>query len=332
MTPSSCENGFLNMDCLPMGIMVLDRQLRVCFWNACLESWTGFSRQDILGRDSGELFPQLGRTLVVSRLKDLFDGAPPAVFSYHLHNHLIPARLPDGSMRLQHSMAYGLRGPDGDISHVVLSLQDVTEIHSRLRENLRVRKDLERENRLRKKVELKLRELATRDMLTGLINRRSFLGLLGREIRRARRYGHTLCLMALDLDHFKRLNDTWGHLAGDEMLKIFATVCQGALRDVDHIGRLGGEEFGVIMPETTPDGARVVGERFLKAIRNLAVRYDGSVLRMTASIGLACLEPDEELKDFLLRADRAMYQAKLLGRDRLVDAPGGACSQCVIPE
>jgi len=86
------------------------------------------------------------------------------------------------------------------------------------------------------------------------------------------------------------------------------------------------------MPETTPDGARVVGERLLKAIRNLAVRYDGSVLRMTASIGLACLEPEEELKDFLLRADRAMYQAKLLGRDRLEDAPGGACSQDVAPE
>lgn len=332
MKPACCESSFLNMDCLPMGIMVLDKQLRVCFWNACLESWTGFSRQDVLGQDSGELFPQLGRSLVVSRLKDLFDGAPPAVFSYHLHNHLVPARLPDGNMRLQHSMAYGLRGPDGDIAHVVLSLQDVTEIHSRLRENLRVSKDLERENRLRKKVELKLRELATRDMLTGLINRRSFLGLLAREIRRARRYGHTLCLLALDLDHFKRLNDTWGHLAGDEMLKIFATVCQGALRDIDHIGRLGGEEFGVIIPETTPSGARVVGERLLKAIRNLAVRYDGSVLRMTASIGLACLEPEEELKDFLLRADRAMYQAKLLGRDRLEEAPGGTCSQCVLPE
>jgi diguanylate cyclase (GGDEF)-like protein len=224
-------------------------------------------------------------------------------------------------------MAYGLRGPDGDITHAVLSLQDVTEIHSRLRENLRVRKDLERENRLRKKVELKLRELATRDMLTGLINRRSFLGLLAREIRRARRYGHTLCLMALDLDHFKRLNDTWGHLAGDEMLKIFATVCQDALRDIDHIGRLGGEEFGIIIPETTPDGARVVGERLLKAIRNMAIRYDGAVLRMTASIGLACLAPDEELKDFLLRADQAMYQAKLLGRDRLADAAAKACSQ-----
>ncbi|MFP5220676.1 MAG: diguanylate cyclase [Acidobacteriota bacterium] len=321
MNPAVCEISFQNMDLLPMGIMVLDRQLRVCFWNACLESWTGFPRTDILNRDAGSLFPQLGRSLVVSRLADLFEGAPPAIFSYHLHNHLVPARLPDGSMRLQHSVAYGLRGPDGDITHVVLSLQDVTEIHSRLRENLRVRKDLERENRLRKKVELKLRELATRDMLTGLVNRRSFLGLLTREIRRSKRYGHPLCLMALDLDHFKRLNDTWGHLAGDEMLKTFASACQETLRDIDHIGRLGGEEFGIIMPETPPEGARIVGERLLKAIRNLAIRYDGSVVRMTASIGLASLEPEQELKDFLLRADQAMYQAKLLGRDRLEQAP-----------
>ena len=322
MNPAAGDERFQNMDFLPMGIMVLDRELRVVFWNACLESWTGAGRAEILGGCARELFPLVDRPFVLERLRDLFEGAPPAVFSYHLHKHLVPARLPDGSFRLQHSVAYGLRGPGGGIDHVVLSLQDVTEIHSRLDENLRIRGQLERENRIRRKVEGKFRELATRDMLTGLANRRWFLGTLARELRRARRYGHPLCLMVIDLDHFKLVNDTWGHLAGDEMLKQFAANCRDKVRDIDHIGRLGGEEFGVIMPETTPEGARAVAGRLLQAVRDLSVSHEGVEVRITASIGLACLGEGQDLRELLHAADQAMYQAKLNGRDRLELAQG----------
>lgn len=316
MHPAGDER-FLNMDFLPMGIMVLDRELRVVFWNACLESWTGHARAKVLNRDVRRLFPLMNRPFVLPRLQALFEGAPPAVFSYHLHKHLVPSRLPDGSFRLQHSVAYGLRGPDGEIGHVVLSLQDVTEIHNRLDENLRIRRELERENRIRRKVEIKFRELATRDMLTGLANRRWFLGVLAREVRRAKRFGHPLCLLVIDLDHFKLVNDTWGHLAGDEMLRQFAASCREKVREIDQIGRLGGEEFGVVMPETTLEGARAVAGRLLQAVRALSVSHEGVEVRVTASIGLACLCEGQDLREFLHAADQAMYQAKLNGRDRL---------------
>jgi diguanylate cyclase (GGDEF)-like protein len=319
MSASSCLGAaFQNMDFLPLGILVLDTEFRVCFWNACLESWAGLDRSAVLGKDAAALFPQLARPLVATRLRDVFRGGPPAVFSYHLHNHMIPSPLPGGANRLQHTVAYGLRGADGDVTHAVLSLQDVTEIHTRLRENLRIQAELERENKLRRRVEKKLRELATRDMLTGVANRRSFLVQLGREVRRAQRHGHPLCLMAADLDHFKAINDTWGHQTGDELLKAFAAACKRQLRDFDSLGRVGGEEFGVILPETSPDGALVPAERIREAVREIALPNKGGRVSMTVSIGLTCLKPGQDLKQFLNAADQAMYRAKAAGRDRVV--------------
>ncbi|WP_243360033.1 sensor domain-containing diguanylate cyclase [Fundidesulfovibrio terrae] len=317
------HNGpFHSMDFLPLGIMVLDRNFEILFWNACLESWSGLGRGVAVGRDARELFPQLNRPIVTDRLLDLFEGAPPAVFSYHLHNHIIPAPLPGGALRLQHSVAYGVRGPGGTVDHVVLSLQDVTEIHNRLQENLRIKASLERENRLRKRIETKLSKLASFDMLTGLANRRHFLNLLIKEIRRAKRYGHPLCLVGIDVDHFKDVNDAWGHLAGDELLKAFAHVCQDEVRDVDSVGRLGGEEFGIILPETGVDEAMQVAERIRHRVKSIAILKEGGVISVTASLGVTCLSENQTIEDVLHAADQALYLAKSRGRDRVVQAPG----------
>ncbi|GFK93384.1 putative diguanylate cyclase AdrA [Fundidesulfovibrio magnetotacticus] len=305
------------MDFLPMGILVLEEDFTVSFWNACLESWTGLSREEVLGRDARQLFPQLGRPLVTSRIRELFRGAPPAVFSYHLHNHLLPARLPDGSLRLQHSVAYGVPSCEAQVRHVVLSLQDVTEIHNRLQENLRVKLSLEQEVKRRKRVEAKLRELVTQDILTGIANRRAFLHTLHREVRRCRRHGHALSVAVLDLDHFKAINDHWGHLAGDDALKTFVRACSDELRGADTFGRLGGEEFGLILPETDMDGAQVLAGRILERVRAISITWPGGTIRFTVSLGLAELAPEDTLETLFLRADQAMYQAKAKGRDRV---------------
>ena len=308
---------FHSMDFLPLGIMVLDRNFEILFWNACLESWSGLSRCATLGRDARQLFPQLDRPTVTERVLALFEGAPPAVFSYHLHNHIIPAPLPGGMLRLQHSVAYGVRGPGGAVDHVVLSFQDVTEIHTRLQENLRIKASLERENRLRKRIEAKLSKLASFDMLTGLANRRHFLNLLIKEMRRAKRYGHPLCLVGIDVDHFKDVNDAWGHLAGDELLKAFAHACQGEVRDVDSVGRLGGEEFGVILPETGLEAAMQVAERIRVRVKDIAIPKEGGVISVTASLGVTCLGGDQTIEDVLHAADQALFLAKSRGRDRV---------------
>jgi len=312
---------FHSMDFLPLGIMVLDSNFEILFWNACLESWSGLGRDAVLGRDARSLFPQLARPTVTERVNSLFEGAPPAVFSYHLHNHMIPAMLPSGTLRLQHSVAYGVRGADGAVDHVVLSFQDVTEIHNRLQENLRIKASLERENRLRKRIEAKLSKLASSDMLTGLANRRHFLNLLIKEIRRAKRYGHPLCLVGIDVDLFKDVNDAWGHLAGDELLKAFAQACAEEVRDVDTIGRMGGEEFGIILPETGLAAAVQVAERIRERVRAIAIPKDGGVITVTASLGVTCLNGDQSIEGMLHAADQAMYLAKNRGRDRVESIP-----------
>ena len=307
---------FAAIDFLPMGILAIDRDHRIVFWNACLESWTGLDRAAVLGRDLRQAFPLFARPLVVRRVADLFAGGPPAIFSYHLHNYLIPSPLPGGGWRLQHSMAYGLRDQQGQVDAVVFSLQDVTEIHNRLQENLRVQARLEKEVAQRKRMEARLLELATIDMLTGVFNRRAFLRSLSKEVRRSNRYGHALSLISLDIDHFKAVNDSYGHLAGDEVLRVVAGQCSEEVREMDTFGRLGGEEFAVVLPETVAKSALGVAERICRRIANTSVQRDGNEIRCTVSCGVASLVAGQSMENLLHAADMALYEAKRQGRNR----------------
>ncbi len=324
ITPTSagnCEVGlFQGMDFLPLGILACDRNFCLIFWNTCLESWTGLSREELLGKDIREVFPQMARPLVVDRLAALFHGGPPAVFSYHLHKHLIPALLPDGSHRMQHSVAFGMKNARGEVSHVVVSLEDVTEIHSRLQDNLAIQARLEKEIGLRKRMEVKLLERATIDFLTGIHNRRSFLGHLSKELRRAHRYGHALSLLLLDIDYFKAVNDAWGHQTGDTVLKLLVGLCAEEIRDVDTLGRMGGEEFGIVLPETVLEPARMVAERIAERVRRNILPKDSKAIIFTVSLGVAQAQPGQSLEEFMHQADQALYAAKRLGRDRVVAA------------
>ena len=166
--------------------------------------------------------------------------------------------------------------------------------------------------------EARLREMATTDPLTGLANRRSFMDAAQRELNRAQRYGTVLSLLMLDLDHFKIVNDTHGHEVGDEVLCAMAEAMRGALRDVDTPGRLGGEEFAVLLPETGIDMATGAAERLREWMGAMEVEgRGGAEVRCTVSIGVAQAVEEEELKDFLARADAAMYEAKRKGRNRV---------------
>ena len=170
--------------------------------------------------------------------------------------------------------------------------------------------------------EARLREMATTDPLTGLANRRSFMDAAQRELNRATRYGTVLSLLMLDLDHFKAVNDTHGHDVGDDVLCAMAEAMRGALRDVDTPGRLGGEEFAVLLPETGIGMATGAAERLREWMGGMVVEgRDGAEVRCTVSIGVAQAVEGEELKDFLARADEAMYEAKRKGRNRVEVSP-----------
>ncbi|MBO6950132.1 MAG: diguanylate cyclase [Rhodospirillales bacterium] len=172
----------------------------------------------------------------------------------------------------------------------------------------------------RKMMEEELRRLATTDPLTGVNNRRRYTEISERELTRCKRYQHPICVLMLDADHFKKVNDTYGHEAGDRVLRALANACIDELRDVDVLGRFGGEEFTVTLPETPLETALEAAERLRTRLASTAVALeDGQTISFTVSIGASCLsDPNEGLADLLNRADAALYTAKEEGRNRVV--------------
>lgn len=163
------------------------------------------------------------------------------------------------------------------------------------------------------------RELAHTDELTGLANRRAFLEHGKATFDQARRYKRSLSLVMFDIDHFKRINDTHGHAAGDEVLRAVAAAVRRIARSADSAGRLGGEEFALLLPETFRDAAAQLAERLRREMADLAIEMPGETLRVTCSFGVAEQGPDAPSLDALLdRADQALYRAKAEGRNRVV--------------
>jgi diguanylate cyclase (GGDEF)-like protein len=182
-----------------------------------------------------------------------------------------------------------------------------------------------------------LQELALKDPLTRVLNRRALDGPLDRELKAGHRYGTPACLLLLDLDYFKTVNDLLGHMAGDDVLKSVAVLIQETVRDIDSLSRYGGEEFAVVLPHTDRVQAQALAERIRAGIERRAFDvFDGQV-RLTASIGLAPLHPSSmtAVGDWIAAADSALYEAKAQGRNRVAIhhpdrlAPAQAAAACL---
>jgi len=166
------------------------------------------------------------------------------------------------------------------------------------------------------------RRLATTDALTALLNRRAFIEAVERERARSDRHAYPLSLLLLDVDHFKRVNDEYGHIAGDIVLQGVARVLESVARRSDFVARWGGEEFVVALPQTGEAGARVAGERVRRALAATTHKFpDGGTLQVTASIGVASSEAPWSVDALVAAADEAMYAAKARGRNRVESAP-----------
>jgi GGDEF domain-containing protein len=183
--------------------------------------------------------------------------------------------------------------------------------------------------------------LATTDELTGVHNRRNLMELGNREVKRSRRYERPLAILMLDVDHFKQVNDTWGHAAGDVVLRGIAQHCVDQLRDTDALGRyglkdededvgniiarFGGEEFAILLPETNLDQAVLVAERIRSSVERMLFKVPGAsgqpeaaLLQVTVSIGASVLQTEmDSMLDLLNQADKALYDAKAMGRNRV---------------
>jgi len=172
----------------------------------------------------------------------------------------------------------------------------------------------------RKALEEELMRQASTDFLTGIANRREFIQLSEREVSRAKRHDTPLAALSLDIDHFKRINDTYGHSAGDDVLRRLAQVVQANLRDHDIFGRIGGEEFAVTLIECPMHEALEIAERLRHALSKTLTGEAGRGVRFTVSIGVAGLMGGDSLDCLLTRADGALYAAKRSGRNKVMVA------------
>ena len=169
-----------------------------------------------------------------------------------------------------------------------------------------------------RRLHLNLERLASHDPLTGLLNRHALEAAIAREMARSARHLYPLSVLVMDLDHFKRVNDTYGHDAGDAVLKAFARTAAEALRRDDVLGRQGGEEFMALLPGSNGASARQVAERLRAAVAALSVPHDGRTIGVTVSIGVATAEDGGSWQAATRTADAALYEAKRSGRNRVV--------------
>lgn len=172
------------------------------------------------------------------------------------------------------------------------------------------------EKQLRKALK-RQQELASTDFLTGISNRRFFMMSGCAELKRCQRYQHSLSVLTLDIDHFKEVNDLFGHDAGDQVIKTISVCCKKLLRESDILGRLGGDEFAILLPETNRHEAEQTAVRILKAVANLTVNYGEQSIKFTASLGVSLLSTqNQSLDELMIQSDRALYLAKDKGRNR----------------
>jgi diguanylate cyclase len=175
-----------------------------------------------------------------------------------------------------------------------------------------------------------VRRDAETDGLTGLMNRRAFDARLRALAGEAMNLGTPLCLLLADVDHFKKVNDSWGHPIGDQVLRLVATVMRQAMRPDDVVARYGGEEFAAVLPAATPEVGHAIAERLRQGFegRHLVVRNSGQTIGgVTLSVGGACYDPGEKLSDWIGRADTALYAAKRGGRNRVEMAEGAGAPE-----
>lgn len=274
----------------PATVLITDAEERITYVNPRFTELTGFTSDEALGqtprfqksgRTKPETYEEMWRTLAAGQV---------------WRGDFINKRK-DGSHYYERAAIGPLLDADGQVSSYVAVKLDVTE---------------------QRRLEDELRALATTDPLTGTLNRRRFIELATAEFARARRYDRPVAVLMIDVDRFKEINDQWGHQAGDAALRRLVAGLEVGLREQDLLGRVGGEEFAVVLPETGVEPARVVAHRLCERTSSQLLETGGGLARMTVSIGLVVSRSGTlTLEEAMSQADRALYEAKRAGRNRV---------------
>jgi diguanylate cyclase (GGDEF)-like protein len=205
----------------------------------------------------------------------------------------------------------------------------MTEVFNNMVARLRQgREELAAINKTLREKNTELEEISVTDALTGLYNRKHLMETLPHELARAQRYSHPFSVLMIDIDHFKKHNDTYGHLVGDRTLARMASIFTESVRSVDYVARYGGEEFLIMLPETSLEDALSAAERIRARVAKEAFGDDGSKVRITVSIGVAGFPEDGDTSESIIAsADAVLYQAKQRGRNRVVSCERGAAKK-----
>ncbi len=272
-------------------VVITDSNGIIQYANSAFEQSSGYTVREAVGRNprmlksglqSGEFYRDFWQVISSGQ-----------VWRGEFHN-----RRKDGSFYWEAAVIAPVQGDNGQIVNYIAIKEDISE---------------------RKKLEMELERLATQDSLTGVLNRRQLIVLALQEMERSHRYGYSYSIIMLDIDHFKNINDTYGHPVGDLALSSLGQLFFRELRVSDLVGRYGGEEFLLFLPETRLEQARNIAERIRLAVMDMAIIVDETPIRLTVSMGVSSVDAGRGDFDSLVKeADALLYQAKQRGRNRVV--------------
>jgi diguanylate cyclase (GGDEF)-like protein len=293
---------------IDVGLVVLDRDYNIQVWNSFMENHSGMAPGSVINKNIFKLFCDVPEAWFRRKLETVFllnnraftiwEQRP---YLFHFKNYRPITNTAD--FMYQNSTLIPLLSADGQVNHVGIIIYDVTSVVINSQRLQQANQQLE--------------HLSRTDRLTQLLNRGYWEECLKQEYSRIRRTGVSSSLVMLDIDHFKNINDSYGHQAGDDVIRMTAQKLMDTQRSTDISGRYGGEEFVIILIDTHEDGALYFAERLRKKIEALTIEYEQNRINYTVSLGIA--EYRRDLKDYnewLEHADRALYEAKNSGRNR----------------
>lgn len=296
------------VDRVNVGVFVINRNYELVLWNRFMATHSSLKAEDVISKNLFEVFPDLPHKWLQKKLDSVFMlknfaftswEQRPFLFKFP-HNRPITGGV---EYMFQDFALMPIKSVEGEVDRIVITLSDATD--AAIYQNML------------KEANTKLEMVSRIDGLTQLFNRRHWESRFSEEFKRAQRYGEQLSLIMFDLDHFKAINDSRGHLGGDEVLKSVSALVRCAVREHDIPGRYGGEEFGIVLPNTDANGAAHLAERIRVGVQNAVIPWEGQTIPVTVSLGIADI--NESLKthsDLISQADEALYKSKKTGRNK----------------
>ena len=298
------------MSRLNSGVIVIDDEYRILYLNHFIERHASLQLSAVEHQSLFEVFPDLPEAWLKRKLMSVLDLQSPAFSSWEQRQYVfkLPHLRPitsSSQFMAQNCTMLPMTDATTQQHYICILIEDATDAFVYQQHLSKTLIELEKANR--------------QDGLTKVLNRRYWEEQLKQEIHRAQRYQHPLSLMLFDLDKFKDLNDKYGHLGGDFVLIELSSFIGSLLRDSDLLGRYGGEEFAIVLPDTPLQGAMEVAERIRKAVSDHPMLFNQQTIRATISMGVAELDPQIHLlhDDLIREADIALYNAKRSGRNRV---------------